>query len=93
MTDQIEEQPTEPTSADVLWEVAKEYHMKMADDLPNPADLLGVLAIIMTNSLVAAIMSGLPDHVALSLLDSIRDDVRNCIMTFGVAEGDSTAVN
>jgi hypothetical protein len=65
----------EPMNPDELWSAARDFHGKMADELPVPSDMLGVIAIIMTNSLAAAVMSGLPDEMALELLDSIKTDV------------------
>lgn len=82
----------EPMNEDQIWETARSFHERMAEEIRNPGDMLGVSAVIITNMLVAGVMAGLDPSLVGSLLDSIKQDVDNALKTLTVSDQDNTSV-
>lgn len=76
-----------PMTEDELWQSARKHHLAIVDDIPHPADMIGVMAIIMTNVLVAARIGGLPEEMIGNLFDSIKDDIDNAVANYETAAG------
>jgi hypothetical protein len=75
-----------------IWETARGFHERMADEIPNPGDMLGVTAVILTNMLVAGVMAGLNPDIVSAMLESIQQDVNNALNTISVTEADNASV-
>jgi len=82
----------EPMNEDQIWETSRVFHERMAAEIPNPGDMLGVTAVILTNMLVAGVMAGLTPAIVSSMLQSIQQDVDNAIKTIGVADAVNTLI-
>lgn len=70
---------------DQLWETARKYHLAMSEEIANPADMLGVMSIIMTNVLVAGRIAGLSEGIVDELLASIKADIALAVTNYETA--------
>ena len=75
-----------------IWETARGFQERIADEIPNPGDMLGVTAVILTNMLVAGVMAGLNPEIVSAMLESIQQDVNNALNTISVAEADNVEI-
>lgn len=76
MAPEAENYPDRLTQEEI-WLTAKKFHELMAEDVRLPGDLIGVCAIMFTNQLMAAIMSGADMEFVDTMLGLVRDDVEN----------------
>ena len=66
--------------------MAHHYHNEMAESIEHPGDIIGVAALLLTNLMVAGIMSGMNDQFAVDLLENIKLDVANVTKHFRQTE-------
>ena len=68
-----------PMDPEQLWRTAQKYHEQIIEEVQSPGDMIGIAAILFTNTLIAGAMSGVDVSIITDMLHLIRLDVERGI--------------